>query len=67
MNIQSERKTHEIHVGMRKEMSISGVRDVESFDGLTVNGYIAANGNGFSEEQQEYIRTHVKGKFEAEF
>ena len=42
-------------------------RDVESFDGLTVNGYIAANGNGFSEEQQEYIRTQVKGNFEAEF
>ena len=36
MNIQSERKTHEIHVGMRKEMSITGVSEVISFDETSV-------------------------------
>lgn len=37
MNIQSERKTHEIHVGMRKEMSITGVSEVISFDETSVS------------------------------
>lgn len=37
MNIQSERQIHEIHVGMRKEMSITGVAEVISFDETCVS------------------------------
>ena len=32
MNGQSERRSHEIHVGMRKEMSVTGVAEVLNFD-----------------------------------
>ena len=32
MNGQSERESHEIRLGMRKEMNITGVREVLSFD-----------------------------------
>lgn len=37
MNIQSEKETHEIRVGMRKEMSITGVKEVISFDETSVS------------------------------
>ncbi len=32
MNGQSERLSHEIRLGMRKEMSVTGVKEVLSFD-----------------------------------
>lgn len=32
MNGQTEKQTHEFHVGMRKEMRVTGVREVLSFD-----------------------------------
>lgn len=32
MNGQTEKQTHEIRIGMRKEMSITGVKEVVSFD-----------------------------------
>ena len=32
MNGQSERQSHEIRLGMRKEMSVTGVKEVLSFD-----------------------------------
>lgn len=32
MNGQTEKNTHTFSVNMRKEMSIAGVKDVESFD-----------------------------------
>ena len=32
MNGQSERQSHEIRVGMRKEMNVTGVKEVVSFD-----------------------------------
>ena len=36
MNGQTEKKNHGFSVSMRKEMKISGVRDVESFDEQSV-------------------------------
>jgi len=36
MNGQTERQTHEFCVRMRKEMNITGVKDVESFDDTCV-------------------------------
>ena len=36
MNGQTERQQHGFQVKLRKEMSISGVRDVESFDEAVV-------------------------------
>ena len=32
MNVQNERQTHEMRVGMRKDMSVTGVKEVVSFD-----------------------------------
>ncbi len=32
MNGQNERQSHEIRVGMRKEMNVTGVKEVLSFD-----------------------------------
>ena len=32
MNGQNERQSHEIRVGMRKEMNVTGVKEVVSFD-----------------------------------
>ncbi len=32
MNLQNENKNHEIHIGERKEMSVTGVKEVVSFD-----------------------------------
>ncbi len=37
MNIQSEKQIHEIHIGMRKEMNITGVKEVISFDETSVS------------------------------
>ena len=36
MNGQVERQNHEIRIGMRKEMSITGVKEVLSFDESSV-------------------------------
>lgn len=32
MNGQTEKQVHEFHLGMRKDMSVTGVREVLSFD-----------------------------------
>lgn len=50
MNGQTERQEHGFQVTMRKEMHISGVKDVESFDEETVllhtvNGEMTVEGN----------------------
>lgn len=36
MNLQNENKSHEIHIGQRKEMTVTGVREVVSFDESSV-------------------------------
>ena len=36
MNLQNENKSHEIHIVQRKEMSVTGVREVVSFDESSV-------------------------------
>ena len=51
MNGQSERQIHEFCVRMRKEMSISGVKEVESFDDSSVilhtyGGEMTVEGSG---------------------
>ncbi|MBO5939466.1 MAG: sporulation protein YabP [Clostridia bacterium] len=51
MNLQSERQTHEFCVKMRKDMNISGVKEVESFDETCVmlhthGGTMTVEGSG---------------------
>ena len=50
MNSVSEKQSHELRINMRKDMEISGVKDVEAFDDTavslnTVCGYMTIEGS----------------------